>query len=132
MKKILAVFSFLVMTTSSVWAVNDNSAPPQYMEIVMKCNDVDIFKNNKCLKDELLNIIGKSFKPEQKIDLSSQLDEIEKTIDKSQLNDKNPEIKALGNDPEKIKNEKAQNLNLIWKKLILDTLKMLDESRAVS
>lgn len=131
MKKFLITLAFLPLIAYPAWA-DDTIAPPHYMETVMKCNGGDVFKDNECLKTELLDIIGKSFKPEQKAYLAEQLNEIEKTVDKSQLNSKNKEIQALGNDPEKIKKEKAENLNLIWKKLILDTLKMVNENRAAS
>ena len=132
MKKILLTLSFLsIFASFQVWAAEDG-LPQQYTNIIKKCDTQDTAAGNKCLKDALLEVIGQSFSAEQKAYLGEQLDIIEKQVADAELNEENPEMKNIIGNPEKTKEYKAQTLNLILKKLLFDTLSMLDENKLES
>ncbi len=132
MKKTLLTLSFLSIFVSFQVCAAENELPQQYTNIIKKCDTSDMAAGNKCLKDALLEIIGKSFSAEQKAYLGEQLNLIEKQVADAELNEDNPEMKNIIGNEEKTKEYKAQTLNLILKKLLFDTLSMLDENKLES
>lgn len=132
MEKFFLTLSFLGVFASFQVCAAENSLPQQYTDIIKKCDISETSAGNKCLKKALLEVIGQSFSSEQKAYLSKQLELIEKQVAGAELDEGNPEMKNIIGNPEKTKEYKAQTLNLILKKLLFDTLSMLDENKLES
>ena len=127
----MATAAALILCSSAVCAdeiqdaANEAHIPLQYLEINQKCENNDIYNYNACLKSALFNIVDNSFTDEQIKDLKGQLDGIEKQVDTAELDYNDPKVKEIENNPAKIKEFRAQNMNLIWKRLIIETLNSL-------
>lgn len=135
MKKLLFSTAFAVMffvNTASANKIQDAAdeaqIPMQYLEINQKCENNKIENYNLCLKDALLKIINKSFTAEQIQNLNLQLAGIEKQVAEAELDENDPTVQALENDPERIKEFRAQNMNLIWKRLLIETINSLKKA----
>ncbi len=132
MKKLLmATAAALILCSSAVRAdeiqdaADEAHIPLKYLEINQNCENNDIYKYNDCLKTALFKIVDESFTEEQIKDLKGQLDGIEQQVDTAELDYNDPKVKEIENDPAKIKEFRAQNMNLIWKRLIIETLNSL-------
>lgn len=127
----MATAAALILCSSAVRAdeiqdaADEAHIPLQYLEINQKCENNDIYNYNACLKLALFNIVDNSFTDEQIKDLKGQLDGIEKQVDTAELDYNDPKVKEIENNPAKIKEFRAQNMNLIWKRLIIETLNSL-------
>lgn len=127
----MATAAALILCSSAVRAdeiqdaADEAHIPLQYLEINQKCENNDIYNYNACLKSALFNIVDNSFTDEQIKDLKGQLDGIEKQVDMAELDYNDPKVKEIENNPAKIKEFRAQNMNLIWKRLIIETLNSL-------
>lgn len=127
----MATAAALILCSSAVRAdeiqdaADEAHIPLQYLEINQKCENNDIYNYNACLKSALFNIVDNSFTDEQIKDLKGQLDGIEKQVDTAELDYNDPKVKEIENNPAKIKEFRAQNMNLIWKRLIIETLNSL-------
>lgn len=135
MKKLLFSTAFAVMfcvNAASADEVQDAAdeaqIPMQYLEINQKCENNNIEKYNLCLKEALLKIINASFTEVQIQNLNLQLTGIEKQVAEAELDENDPKVQALENDPERIKEFRAQNMNLIWKRLLIEMINSLKKA----
>lgn len=133
MKKLLTTAAAaLFICTASAHADEASSGeeqiPMKYLEINQKCENSDIEKYNLCLKDALLEIMNGSFTDEQIEDLKKQLDGIEKQVAEAEPDYSNPLVKEIEGNEAKIKEFRAENMNLIWKRLLIETLNSLKKA----
>ncbi len=105
--------------------------PMAYLAIDQKCINTDVNIYNMCLKEEFIKILAENFTPEQQEELKKQLDDIEAEVAEAEPDFENPQNKDLKDNPVKIREFNAKNMNLIWKKLLVDTLNSLEESQAL-
>ena len=103
--------------------------PMAYLQIDQKCinNDVNIY--NMCIKEEFMKVLAENFTPEQQTELKKQLADIEAQVAEAEPDYDNPENEGLKDNPEKIKEFNAKNMNLIWKRLLVETLNSIEESQ---
>lgn len=109
----------------------DIHIPMAYLSINQKCENADINLYNICLKEEFLNILSQNFTPEQRTELMKQVNDLETEIAEAEPDFDNPNNEGLKDNPSKIKEFNAQNMNLIWKRLLVDTLNSLEETQAM-
>lgn len=102
--------------------------PMAYLSIDQKCINNDINLYNICLKDSFLNILKENFTEEQQKELMQSVNEIEKQIAEAEPDYDDPKNADLKDNPSKIKEYNAHNMNLIWKKLLVDTLNNLENA----
>lgn len=133
MKKIfyLALFSALLWQTN-LQAQEPNTdeikIPMEYLNIDQKCFNTDINLYNICLKEAFLNIIEQNFTSEQQVELKNQIADIETQVAEAEPDYDNPVNQGLKDNPAKIKEFNAKNMNLIWKKLLVDTINSLNDA----
>ena len=106
--------------------------PMAYLTIDKKCINTDVNLYNMCLKDEFMKILAENFTPEQQAELKQQLDDIEAQVAEAEPDYDKPENKDLKDNPVKIKEFNAQNMNLIWKRLLIETLNSLEETQSLN
>ena len=63
---------------------------------------------------------------EQVADLKSQLNNIEQEVDTAELDYDTPQAKAVEGDENKIKQFRAESMNLILKRILVETLNSLN------
>ena len=133
MKKALILslaFSFLSFPLAAADTEGEDiHIPMKYLEIDKDCNNTDVNLYNICLKEAFLNIISQNFTPEQQKDLRAQLDNIEAQVAEAEPDFNNPQNADLKDNPVKIKEFNAQNMNLIWKRLLVETINGLEQAQ---
>lgn len=134
MKKIFWMSLMTVIFSSSIlWAQeksDDVRIPVLYLDIDQKCINTDVNIYNMCLKEEFMKILSENFTPEQQVELKKQLDNIEAEVADAEPDYTNPLNHNLKDNPVKIKEFNAQNMNLIWKRLLVDTINSLEDSQS--
>lgn len=100
--------------------------PEQYLEIDKNCQNSDIYRYNSCLKESLFKIMSDTLTEKQIEDLKSQLASIEQEVDTAELDYENPQAKAAEGNENKIKKLRAESMNLIWKRILIETLNSLN------
>lgn len=132
MKKMLMMtIAATILTATATLAQNtttDTQIPMQYLEINQKCETKEINQYNDCLKKALMDIMSTNFTEDQLKDLNAQLDSIEKQVADAELDYENPKVKAIEGNEEKIKEFRAENMNLIWKRLLIETINSLNKA----
>lgn len=126
MNKIFFTFAVSTLLTFNVSAAEKiDYTDPEATAIAKKCDNNDSKAENRCLKNELIKIIGNTFDGEQKDYLLNQINEIEKNVNEARLNLDNEQIKQFSNNQEAEEELRRQSLNQIWQKLLNDTIKMI-------
>lgn len=100
--------------------------PEQYLEIDKGCQNADIYKYNTCLKEALFKIMSETLTEEQIKDLKSQIAGIEQEVNTAELDYNNPQAKAAEGNESKINELRAESMNLIWKRILIETLNSLN------
>ncbi len=100
--------------------------PEQYLEIDKGCQNSDIYQYNSCLKEALFKIMSATLTEEQIDDLKSQLAGIEQEVDTAEPDYDNPQVKTAEGNESKIKEMRAESMNLIWKRILIETLNSLN------
>lgn len=132
MKKLTILTAALILAASPSYAekltetADDIQIPEQYIEIDTKCRNPDIYRYNSCLKDALFKIMDDTLTEEQVADLKSQLNNIEQEVDTAELDYDTPQAKAVEGDENKIKQFRAESMNLILKRILVETLNSLN------
>lgn len=132
----IALFVFTI-TSSPLLAQEKNDdedihIPMAYIAIDQKCINADINAYNACLKDEFMKVLEENFTPEQQAILKQQLADIEAQVAEAEPDFDNPANEGLKDNPEKIKEFNIHNMNLIWKRLLVETLNSLEESQSIN
>lgn len=134
MKKLsLCFFVFSMLMSPSLRAQEQNEEihiPMSYIAIDQKCINTDVNLYNMCLKEEFMNVLSQNFTPEQQAELKQQLNDIEAQVAEAEPDYDNPQNKDLKDNPVKIKEFNAKNMNLIWKRLLVETLNTIENSQA--
>lgn len=110
-------------------AEDDIKIPMSYLPIDQKCINTDVNLYNMCLKEALLKVLSENFTPEQQEELKKQINDIETQVAEAEPDFDKPQNKDLKDNPVKIKEFNAQNMNLIWKRLLIETLNSLEENQ---
>lgn len=138
MKKLGLVLFGSVLFLSSPLAAQEKEEkkedihiPMAYLAIDQKCINTDVNLYNMCLKEEFMNVLSENFTPKQQDELKKQLDDIEAQVAEAEPDYENPQNEGLKGNPEKIKEFNAKNMNLIWKKLLVETLNSIEESQTL-
>lgn len=132
MKKLPIITAALILAAAPSFAekltetADDIQIPEQYIEIDAKCQNSDIYRYNSCLKEALFKIMADTLTEEQIADLKSQLNDIEKEVDTAEFDYDQPQAKAAKGDEKKIKQLRAESMNLIWKRILVETLNSLN------
>lgn len=135
MKKIyLAMIGAAMLISSPLCAQEQEDEqeihiPMAYLQINQKCENTDINLYNMCLKEEFMKVLAENFTPEQQTELKQQLNDIEAQVAEAEPDYDNPQNEGLKDNPEKIKEFNANNMNLIWKRLLVETLNSIEESQ---
>lgn len=137
MKKIFLTMIGATMLASSPLCAQEQTEeqdihiPMAYLEIDQKCINTDVNIYNMCLKEEFIKVLTENFTPEQQAELKQQLADIESQVAEAEPDYENPENEGLKDNPEKIKEFNANNMNLIWKRLLVETLNSVEEGQAM-
>ncbi len=137
MKKIFLTMIGATMLASSPLCAQEQTEeqdihiPMAYLEIDQKCINTDVNIYNMCLKEEFMKVLAENFTPEQQAELKQQLSDIEAQVAEAEPDYNDPKNEGLKDNPEKIKEFNANNMNLIWKRLLVETLNSVEESQAM-
>ena len=63
--------------------------------------------------------------------MKKQLNDIEAQVAEAEPDYDNPKNADLKDNPAKIKEFNANNMNLVWKKLLIETLNSIEESQSL-
>lgn len=128
--KIFFPFLFSFIVSASVALAQTENSSISYIPIEQKCALSNLTESNNCLKNELIQIIAKSFSDEQKKILEAQISSIEKQVFEAELDMEDPMIKNM-TDQER-EEYRLITFNEILKKLLNDTLVLLENNNIES
>ena len=136
MKKFcFAIMSAILLIPSPLSAQeqeDDISIPAAYLAIDQKCINTDVNIYNMCLKEEFMKVLSENFTLEQQQELKKQIADIEAQVAEAEPDYNNPKNADLKDNPVKIKEFNANNMNLIWKRLLIETLNSLEETQSLN
>lgn len=135
MKKIFMMSLLAFMSATLPLKAQENEEdihiPMAYIAIDQKCINTDVNIYNMCLKNEFMKVLEENFTPEQQAELKKQLNDIEAQVAEAEPDYDNPKNADLKDNPAKIKEFNANNMNLVWKKLLIETLNSIEESQSL-
>lgn len=98
---------------------------PEAAAIINECKNENIAEFNNCLKKELADIINQVFDNPENVYLLKQMDEIEKNVEEAEFNLEDEQVKKIVANKEAAHELRLLNLNLIWQKMLNNTLNMI-------
>ena len=136
MKKFCFVIMSAILLMSSPLSAqeqeDDISIPAAYLAIDQKCINTDVNIYNMCLKEEFMKVLSENFTLEQQQELKKQIADIEAQVAEAEPDYNNPKNADLKDNPVKIKEFNTNNMNLIWKRLLIETLNSLEETQSLN
>lgn len=129
MNKIIVSLCISTLLTFNATAAEQTAySLPKAEEIIKKCENKNTAADNDCLKAEIIKIISETFDDDEKNYLVEQMEQIQKSVEKADLNLNNEQIKQFANNKETEKELRLRSLNEIWQKLLKDTVRMMSDT----